>query len=66
MSRKKKKPTDAKPTRPPFHERLEGFDIRVNTFGEMESTFEIDRLNQFLNAEVEDKKLEKKKDKKKS
>jgi hypothetical protein len=39
------------------HERLTGFDIRINSFGEMESTFEIDQLNKFLNEEVKDKKL---------
>jgi hypothetical protein len=37
---------------------LSGFDIKVNSFGEMESTFEIDRINEFLNKEVHDKKLE--------
>ena len=59
MPRKKKKPTDPKTGRPPFHEKLAGFDIRVNEFGEMESSFEIDELNKFLNEEVEDKKLKK-------
>ena len=57
MPRKKKKTTSEKKTRPPFHEKLKGFDIRVNSFGEMESTFEIDKLNQFLNEETHDKKL---------
>jgi len=57
---RKKKTTDTarQPARPPFHERLKGFDIRVNAFGQMESTFEIDKLNDFLNKEVHDKKLE--------
>lgn len=59
MPRKKKKPVTTRSNRPAFHERLKGFDIRVNTFGEMESTFEIDKLNDFLNREVADKKLEK-------
>lgn len=60
MARKKK--TDLpKGSRPSFHENLKGFDIRVNSFGEMESTFEIDKLNEFLNKEVHDKKLEPKK-----
>ena len=57
---KKKKITDHLRNRPPFHEELKGFDIRVNSFGEMESTFEIDKLNEFLNKEVSDKKLENK------
>ncbi|MDX1409763.1 MAG: hypothetical protein R3330_16555 [Saprospiraceae bacterium] len=40
-----------------FHEELEGFDIRVNAFGELESSFDIDKINAFLNEKVEDKKL---------
>lgn len=57
MPRKKKKPADPKHNRPSFHEKLSGFDIRVNPFGEMESNFEIDQLNKFLNEEVADKKI---------
>ncbi len=64
---KKKKGTDLpKGHRPPFHESLKGFDIRVNAFGEMESTFEIDKLNDFLNKEVHDKKLDPKSNDEKS
>jgi len=56
MSKKKKKssPQSGKST---FHEGLEGFDIKINPFGELESTFEIDRLNTFLNQQIADKKL---------
>ncbi|MEP6795669.1 MAG: hypothetical protein ABJB16_15170 [Saprospiraceae bacterium] len=58
MPRKKKNIETPKSSRPSFHESLKGFDIKVNSFGEMESTFEIDRINDFLNKEVQDKKLE--------
>lgn len=58
MPRKKKIIETPKSGRPSFHESLKGFDIKVNSFGEMESTFEIDRINDFLNKEVHDKKLE--------
>jgi hypothetical protein len=58
MPRKKKKPDTSKNTKPTVHERLKGFDIRVNSFGEMESTFGIDKLNSFLNEEVKDKKID--------
>lgn len=61
MPRKKKK-EEPKSEKPNFHEGLRGFDIRVNSFGEMESTFEIDKINAFLNKEVPDKKLRKKGD----
>lgn len=57
MPRKKKKPTEPRSARSSFHERLSGFDIRINPFGEMESTFEIDQLNKFLNEEIKDKKI---------
>ena len=40
-----------------FHDELEGFDIRVNAFGELESSFDIDKINAFLNEKVDDKKL---------
>lgn len=49
MAKKKKKP--------PIHEDLEGFDISVNPFGELESTLDIEKINEFLNKNVKDKKL---------
>lgn len=42
---------------PTVHDELKGFDIKINTFGEMQTNFEIDKLNDFLNENVEDKKL---------
>lgn len=42
---------------PSVHDELKGFDIKINTFGEMQTNFEIDKLNDFLNENVEDKKL---------
>ena len=43
--------------KPAVHEELDGFNIKINAFGEMETTVPIDRLNSFLNEKVEDKKL---------
>ncbi len=40
------------------HENLQGFDISIDEFGEMSSNLPIDRLNDFLNDNVEDKKLQ--------
>ena len=40
------------------HENLKGFDISIDEFGEMNSNLPIDRLNDFLNKNVEDKKLQ--------
>lgn len=52
MPKKKKKKGD-----PEVHEELEGFDISINEFGEIKTTFGVDKLNTFLNENVEDKKL---------
>ncbi|MEP5613510.1 MAG: hypothetical protein ABJP45_14760 [Cyclobacteriaceae bacterium] len=49
MSKKKEK---AK-----VHEDLDGFELKVDTFGEIKSNLPIDQLNKFLNKNVEDKKL---------
>lgn len=46
-----------KKQKPNVHEELEGFNIKINAFGEMETTIPVDRLNSFLNENVEDKKL---------
>lgn len=43
--------------KPNVHNELKGFDIKINEFGEMQSSFDIDKLNEFLNDNVEDKKL---------
>ena len=36
---------------------LEGFDVKVDSFGELKATYDIDRINRFLNKNVDDKKL---------
>jgi hypothetical protein len=50
----KKKPKDGDPE---VNEELKGFDIKINEFGEITSNFEVDRINEFLDENVEDKKL---------
>lgn len=50
----RKKPLKGKPE---VNRALEGFDIRIDEFGEIISNFEIERLNRFLNENIEDKKL---------
>ena len=42
---------------PGVHKDLSGFDIRINEFGEITTSFDVDRINEFLNENVEDKKL---------
>ena len=55
MPSKKKKPTA--PTAPKLHQELQGFSIEINTFGEITSNLPLEKINQFLNKHVEDKKL---------
>ena len=43
--------------KPSVHEELKGFDIKIDSFGEMKTSFSIEKLNEFLNDNVEDKKL---------
>ena len=49
MSKKKQK---AK-----VHKDLDGFELKVDSFGEIKSNLSVDDLNEFLNKNVEDKKL---------
>lgn len=42
---------------PKVHDDLTGFNISINTFGEMESSVDMDKLNNFLDKTVDDKKL---------
>ena len=43
--------------KPKVNKALDGFDIRIDSFGEIKSTIKIDEINQFLNKNVDDKKL---------
>ncbi len=42
---------------PRVNPELEGFDIRIDSFGEIKTNFNIDKINEFLNRNVDDKKL---------
>lgn len=52
MSKKPKKEN-----KPKVHPDLEGFEMDINSLGEISSSFPIDRINEFLNKNVDDKKL---------
>ena len=53
----KKKPSPDENEKPRVHKDLEGFDIQINSFGEITTSYDIDKINQFLNKTVDDKKL---------
>lgn len=47
---------------PKVHKDLQGFHMNIDSFGEISSSFPIDKLNEFLNNNVEDKKLKDRED----
>ena len=46
---------------PKVHKDLEGFDIKIDKFGEIKGNVDIDKINKFLDKNLEDKKLKKEK-----
>jgi hypothetical protein len=61
--------TKKKDDKAKVHKDLKGLEIDVNSFGEVTTNLDIDKINKFLDNQVEDKKLvdreDLKKDKKK-
>ena len=55
MSMKKKKEQDEE--KPKVHPDLDGFEVKINSFGEIVSNYDMDKINEFLNKNVVDKKL---------
>lgn len=49
-------PKKSKP-KPRVHKELQGFDISIDSFGEIKSNMNIEKINEFLNENVDDKKL---------
>jgi len=48
---------DKKNVPPKVHPELEGFQISIDKFGQIQSSVPIEKLNEFLNKNVDDKKL---------
>ena len=61
---KKHKKTSSKP-KPRVHKDLQGLDITIDQFGEIKANMNIEKLNEFLDENVEDKKLKEKEEKEK-
>jgi hypothetical protein len=53
---KQESPKKNKP-KPRVHKELQGFDISIDSFGEIKSSMNIEKINAFLNENVDDKKL---------
>lgn len=56
MSGKEDKSKEKK-EKPKVHGDLKGFEMNIDTFGEIKSSLSIDDINKFLNKNVDDKKL---------
>lgn len=53
----KKKGKSVQEEKAKVNKDLEGFDIKIDSFGEIQSSLPIDKINEFLNKNVDDKKL---------
>jgi hypothetical protein len=61
MAKKSEKPSK-KQGKPRVHQELKGFEVSIDTFGELKSNLPIEKLNEFLNENVDDKKLAERED----
>ena len=57
MAKRKEKPKKETEKKPKVHKELDGFQISIDQFGEIRSNMNIENINEFLNRNVEDKKL---------
>lgn len=53
----KRKENKKKEDKPRVNKELEGLEIRIDSFGEIHNSLSIDKINEFLNKNVDDKKL---------
>jgi hypothetical protein len=58
---KKEKP-ESKRQKPKVHKDLQGFEVSIDQFGEIRSNMNIEKINEFLNTNVDDKKLAERED----
>jgi hypothetical protein len=58
MAKKKSKSKNIKiKPKPRVHKELEGLEVSIDSFGEIRSSMNIEKINKFLNENVDDKKL---------
>lgn len=56
MNKRSDKPSK-KQGKPRVHKELSGFEVSIDQFGELKSNMPIEKLNEFLDENVDDKKL---------
>ncbi len=54
---KKEDKSSRKQGKPRVHKDLDGFEVSIGQFGELKSNMNIEKINEFLNKNVDDKKL---------
>ena len=59
---KERKKREKKVAKPKVHKDLQGFEVSINQFGEIKSNMNIESINEFLNKNVDDKKLAERED----
>lgn len=60
---KKENKVSKKQGKPRVHKELSGFEVSIDQFGELKSSMNIEKINKFLDANVDDKKLLEKEEK---
>lgn len=62
MAKKEDKPSK-KQGKPRVHKELNGFEVSIDQFGQLKSSMNIEKINSFLDKNVDDKKLLEKEEK---
>ncbi len=62
MAKKEDKPSK-KQGKPRVHKELNGFEVSIDQFGQLKSSMNIEKINLFLDKNVDDKKLLEKEEK---
>lgn len=57
MAKRSKSTKKTTPKKPRVHKDLQGFEVSVDQFGEIKSNMNIEKINEFLDKNVDDKKL---------
>ncbi len=60
---KKENKSSKKQGKPRVHKELSGFEVSIDQFGELKSNMNIEKINSFLDENVDDKKLREKEEK---
>lgn len=63
MAKKEEPKKTTRPTpKPRVHQDLNGLEVSIDQFGELKSNMDIEKINEFLNKNVDDKKLAERED----